>query len=524
MLLEEFEKLDEKSNGLLDPANFKICLLRLKKPLELTIGEINRIGRYEPKQKNGFIDYHKFLDKLDMQIISHTLKEANALNQDSLFRLKDIKLQILDYISRHRLTPLKFLANLTGTNSSEFTDQELKLQRLAVPIDNFKNFLLKEVIRAPGVRLETLEYYIYKIDIDRDGIVDGQDFEAFLAKHGLIEDTSLRLANTILDVTGEDYTEKILKSHNKEKFYPIAPVSDSKIDLVLRTLRNAIASRNISFREFFTKLDINKDGMISFEEFASGIKNVVDFSKPVVKGLFAYMDRGQIGMIDFNNFLKVMKKTVLDNLQERADDNFDWQLDIIKQIQDWYFSSGVTSEDAYRMLDTDYDQYVSKNDLKLFLQTVLFIPVEEISSVRIDRLFNLIDQFKRGRIGYEDFRKILTDDFRPTDNVSLTGGVRLDKHSFDWKLNARQMMGLYISRRFKTLDGSFDEISHQGPRITYENFNDWILSHSVLDGFNLTDKLLRDLFSDFDPHKKGHLTKADWRAVFGKKSLLSSVR
>ena len=524
MLLEEFEKVDEKSDGLLDSANFKTCLLKLRKQLELTIGEINRIARYEPKQKNGFIDYHKFLEKLDSQIISLTLKEANALNPDSTFRLKDIKEQVLDYISRHRLTPLKFLANLTGANSSQFTEQELKLQRLVVPLDRFKDFLLKQVLRAPGVRPETLEYYIQKVDIDRDGIVDGQDFEAFLAKHSLIEDTSLRLANTIMDVTGEDYSDKILKTHNLDRFYPVAPIQDSKIDLVLRTLRTAIASRNLSFREFFTKLDENKDGMVSFEEFAQGIKAVAGFSKATVKGLFAYMDRGQIGMVDFSSFLKVMKKSVLDSLEDKAEDNFDWQLDIIRQIQDWYFAAGITSEDAFRMMDLDYDQLVSKHDLKIFLESILFIPAEEITSVRIDRLFNLMDQYKRAKIAFEDFKRILSDDFRPTDNPSLTGGVRLNKHSFDWKLNARQMMGLYLSRRYKTLDSSFDEISHQGPRITFDNFNAWILSHSVLDGFNLTEKLLRDLFSDFDPHKKGHLTKADWRAVFGTRSSPSSLR
>jgi hypothetical protein len=35
-------------------------------------------------------------------------------------------------------------------------------------------------------------------------------------------------------------------------------------------------------------------------------------------------------MIDFNNFLKVIKKSVLDNLQEGAEDNFDWQKEVIK--------------------------------------------------------------------------------------------------------------------------------------------------------------------------------------------------
>lgn len=517
MLLEEFEKLDELNNGLLDSANFKTCLLKLKKQLDLTIGEINRIARYEPKAKNGDIDYLKFMEKLDNEVISMTLKDVGAYNEDSLYSLKDLKKEIKDYLTRHKMSPLRFLTKLqNGSDQSNYTDAELKLQRIVVPIQVFEDFLVTNIAKKEGVRPETLSYYISKIDIDRDGIIDGQDFDAFMGRHHLIEDTSLRLANTIKDVTGEDYNQKILTNHNMEKFFPVAPLSKSKIDLVLRNLRNAIASRNISFREFFTKLDENKDGMISFDEFDAGLKKLVDFSKNTVRGLFAYMDRNQIGMIDFNNFLKVMKKSVLDNLEEKAEDNFDWQVDIIKQIQQWYFNSGIRSEDAFRIMDNNFDQYICKNDLRVFLQSILFIPADEITSVRIDRLYNLIDQYKKNKIGYEDFRRILTDDFNPTDNLSLTGGVPLKKHSFDWKLNARQKMGLYLSRKFKTLDGSFDEISLQGARITYDQFSSWISSNGVLGGFNLTDRLLRDLFSDFDPHKKGHLTRSDWKAVFGK--------
>ena len=37
----------------------------------------------------------------------------------------------------------------------------------------------------------------------------------------------------------------------------------------------------------------------------------------------------------------------------------------------------------------------------------------------------------------------------------------------------------------------------------------------VLAGFNLTVKLMQQLFADLDPHKKGHLTELDWENAFG---------
>lgn len=129
----------------------------------------------------------------------------------------------------------------------------------------------------------------------------------------------------------------------------------SKVDIILRDLRNELGNRNISFREFFARLDDNKDGLITFDEFRKGVLNIVTFSEPVIKGLFAYMDRQSIGMVDFNNYLKVMKKSVLDKLQEGREDNFDWQEGVIKSIKDWFFGQNISSEDAFRLIDTDYD-------------------------------------------------------------------------------------------------------------------------------------------------------------------------
>ena len=35
-------------------------------------------------------------------------------------------------------------------------------------------------------------------------------------------------------------------------------------------------------------------------------------------------------------------------------------------------------------------------------------------------------------------------------------------------------------------------------------------------GFDLTDVLLRQMFSSLDPHKKGYITLSDWNSQFAK--------
>ena len=63
------------------------------------------------------------------------------------------------------------------------------------------------------------------------------------------------------------------------------------------------------------------------------------------------------------------------------------------------------------MIDTDFDDEINKIDLKRFLTTVIMIPEEEITSPRLDRLFNLLDQYKRNKVTYEDFRRLIAEDF-----------------------------------------------------------------------------------------------------------------
>ena len=173
------------------------------------------------------------------------------------------------------------------------------------------------------------------------------------------------------------------------------------------------------------------------------------------------------------------------------------------------------SEDAFRIIDTDYDRFINKKDLHQFLKTVLKIPHEELESSRIDRLFNLMDLYRRGQVAYEDFVRVQAEGSEPCDNQMVTGGRFSDKTSFDWKLKARQQIGYFISRKCKSLNDCFDIVAANTISITYAKFKDWIEQHNVQQGFNLTEKLVQELFSDIDPHKKGHLTENDWENAFG---------
>lgn len=89
--------------------------------------------------------------------------------------------------------------------------------------------------------------------------------------------------------------------------------------------------------------------------------------------------------------------------------------------------------------------------------------------------------------------------------------------TFDWKNNAIQQIGIELSKnpKFKTLGDSFQVASKSLGKVKYRDFKEFLDENNALKGFNLTDQLLQQLFSELDPHKKGFLTESDWTQAFG---------
>jgi len=82
---------------------------------------------------------------------------------------------------------------------------------------------------------------------------------------------------------------------------------------------------------------------------------------------------------------------------------------------------------------------------------------EDLSQAKIRRLFKFMDQFKRGRVTSDDFRRFLCEDFSIGRNSVIMGTKKIDNFSsFDWKLNAKQQVGLVLTRKFNSLNQSFD--------------------------------------------------------------------
>ena len=105
----------------------------------------------------------------------------------------------------------------------------------------------------------------------------------------------------------------------------------------------------------------------------------------------------------------------------------------------------------------------------------------------------------------------------PSSSASLTktfGGGLSNASTFDWKFSAIQQMGLFMSKKFPTLDASFEEAARGNLKVSFENFKLFVDKQDCLSGLNLTVPLMQRLFSELDPHKKGFINLNDWKNAF----------
>ena len=63
-----------------------------------------------------------------------------------------------------------------------------------------------------------------------------------------------------------------------------------------------------------------------------------------------------------------------------------------KKILINFYLLEISIEDGFKIMDSDFDSYIGKQDLKNFLLNVLKMSDDEITSPRIDRLFKFFHE------------------------------------------------------------------------------------------------------------------------------------
>lgn len=179
-------------------------------------------------------------------------------------------------------------------------------------------------------------------------------------------------------------------------------------------------------------------------------------------------------------------------------DNFDWQEATIKQIKQWVYAAKISPTEAFRAFDKDFDGLISKKDMKASLKEFIAIKPEDITDMKLDRLFKLMSFFKTEMIQQSDFVRIISNEnpylttakekINQSFKNSMGGGLS-NVSTHDWKFAAIQQIGLVISDKFSTVEQSFKVAAKNTDKVDFAKFSYFIINNECLRGFNMTEQL-----------------------------------
>ncbi|CAG9333497.1 unnamed protein product [Blepharisma stoltei] len=428
-----FEECDERNTGKLPMSTFQDCIYKANAGLNEI--EIDRLGRVLDNGQH-LVDYTEFLDHLEGPLLPP---------QDPL---KSTIIRIQVFMKQNGLTHSKLLKKM-GKH---------------VSVQTFADFISRKLQKK--LDKSTIYEVANKFDVNKDGFIDIHDLNATLSG-------------------------KSFKDINSEKSFPAQRLAPDRAKSVIKDIRRALVAKRMSYYDAFRAFDAENNGVLSAQEFYDGLDKIIELSQPVKDGLFAIMDKQSIGIVTRESFIAVLKDT---NIEPSVfGDSWGWENETLTKIRQWIYKENLTVEEAFRAFDKDFDGVINKKDLEKALVDVLKLEERECYSSKVDRLYKLLDTYKRNSIQLSDFKLLFEENRSP-----------------EWKESAKQQLGLFLSKNYSDIHESFETIGEMTGKITLDQFISWIEKKQVLNGFNLTPNLLRELFTYFDPHRKGYLTEQDW--------------
>ncbi len=135
-----------------------------------------------------------------------------------------------------------------------------------------------------------------RVDVDKDGNIDDMDIQTYMSRTEYIEESDKELRTK---------TQLFASTNN---LFPKTTLSEDRIELILRDIRTALNNKKISFHDFIKLIDVNEVGFITINDLSVGLDKILKLSQPAKDGLFAYADKLKIGMINYQDFIALLKR------------------------------------------------------------------------------------------------------------------------------------------------------------------------------------------------------------------------
>ncbi len=158
--------------------------------------------------------------------------------------------------------------------------------------------------------------------------------------------------------------------------HPVPPKHEFEKLAWLVVARNATIHEIEHLREAFVELDQDRDGKINHAEFKRAMIKITHYRSKEVEDIFRQVDAQHAGAIDYTTFLAALLA-----VQGRLQDD--------------------RLVDVFDHFDVDHCGYITHDHLRQVLGG-------SVSKKVINRLIEEVDEFKDGKIGFEEFKHALT--------------------------------------------------------------------------------------------------------------------
>ena len=200
---------------------------------------------------------------------------------------------LIFFFRDNNISTTALLKKIQKNSNKNHNNEEIIIK---VDVEEFSDFLAS-LFKESVIKRNIFPLISALIDLDHDGLIDENDFQVYINRFGYI-DFKATIKNNLLNGTGD--------------IFPKVPLSEEKIEIILRDLRQCLNRKKISFYDFIKTIDPNGVGFISVNQLGAGLDRVLTLSQPAKDGLFAYLDKQKIGLVDPKEFIKVLKRTIMD--------------------------------------------------------------------------------------------------------------------------------------------------------------------------------------------------------------------
>lgn len=480
------EKLDSFSNGLLPKIEF--CNVLRKFSQDYEDEEIMKFLRVSNLLQNNKVKYPEFLDFIYYNPKADQFSEIIEILKN-LYKENNCQIEAL-------------MAKIAG---EEYIKKIGKVSNLNVNSKNTRSISISHMfdyLKKNYPEIKNLSKNIVcKLDLDLDGKISIEDLS------GIIE----RYINTFF-FKRENNSNKL-----EVNLYPKESIDEEKFKLIVKDIKQALKSKNLTELGLFNKLDTNKDGFITHAEFNKKIEEIIKLAPGMKDKFFSFLDKRSLGLVDLDTFMKRFKEF---KSSEVISNNWDTEQWILRDFSQWLKKNHRVSEnELFTALDYDADGIIGPNDFKKFILERLNFSQFDFNDFQLERVLQHISLTKNKNICLVDLHEFIVKNQKASDEVKpdfdLVQTAKNLKESKEWINNVFEKIGSYIFENYKNIDSFFAENSVDG-KMRLEDLQNYLAkNHRCLEGFNLTYDEIVTLFSALDGHKKTYILLEDLKSKLG---------